>query len=100
MTCCRGWTLLATSALSLIALVVLAGAGLAVANNTGHDFDLFGDIGALVVLTALVIFAWTRRDAILRSLIRPLGLVRRAIGQAEGQPPGLLIRRSPIAWRR
>ncbi len=81
-----GWTLLATSALSLIALVVLAGAGLAAANNTGHDFDLFGDIATMVVLTGLVIFAWTRRDAILRSLVRPLGLIQRAVGRPRGNP--------------
>ena len=81
-----GWTLLATGTLSLIALVVLAGAGLAAANNTGHDFDLFGDIAAMVVLTAVVLFAWTRREAILRSLIRPLGLIRRAIGHPKASP--------------
>jgi hypothetical protein len=81
-----GWTLLATGTLSLIALVVLAGAGLAAANNTGHDFDLFGDIAAMVVLTGVVLFGWTRREAILRSLIRPLGLIRRAIGRPKTSP--------------
>jgi uncharacterized membrane protein YbhN (UPF0104 family) len=81
-----GWTLLATSALSLIALVVLAGAGLAAANNTGHDFDLFGDIGAMIALTAIVIFGWTRRASILRSLIRPLGFIQRTLGRPKGNP--------------
>jgi hypothetical protein len=81
-----GWTLLATGTLSLIALVVLAGAGLAAANNTGHDLNLFGDIAAMVVLTAVVLFGWTRREAILRSLIRPLGLLRRAIGHPKTSP--------------
>jgi uncharacterized membrane protein YbhN (UPF0104 family) len=81
-----GWTLLATSALSLIALVVLAGAGLAAADNTGHAFNLIGDIGAMVAVAAIVIFAWTRRDTLLRCLIRPLGLIQRAIGRPKSNP--------------
>jgi uncharacterized protein (TIRG00374 family) len=85
-----GWTLLATSALSLIALVLLAGAGLAAADNTADSFNLVGVIAAMVVLTVLVIVAWTRREAILRSLTRPLAFIQRTIGRPKGNAGVLL----------
>jgi len=74
-----GWTLLATSALSLIAIVFLAGAGLAAADEIADSFNLVGVIAAMVVLTILVIVAWTRRAAILRSFMRPLTFAQRLI---------------------
>jgi uncharacterized protein (TIRG00374 family) len=84
------WTLLATSALSLIALVLLAGAGLAASEDTADAYNLGGVVAGMVLLTVVVIVAWLRRDAILRSLARPLALLQRTIGRPRGNASALV----------
>jgi uncharacterized protein (TIRG00374 family) len=72
-----GWTLLATTVLSLITLVFMAGVGLAAADNLGDSFDLFGVIAGTAVFMLLVVFVWTRRDTLLRGLLPLLRLLHR-----------------------
>jgi uncharacterized membrane protein YbhN (UPF0104 family) len=79
-----GWTLLAATVLSQMALVVLAGAGFAAAIGTGNALNLGGVIAGMVVFTALIVAAWTKRDPILRRLAPPLRLVQHLIHRPKG----------------
>jgi uncharacterized protein (TIRG00374 family) len=81
-----GWTLVAATVLSLITLVLLAGVGLGAADNLGDAFNLVGVIAGMVVFTLLIVLAWTRRYAILRSLATPLRLVQRVVRHPHGDP--------------
>jgi uncharacterized protein (TIRG00374 family) len=81
-----GWTLLAATVLSLITLVLMAGVGFGVADSVGDALNLGGVISGMLVFTVIIVFAWTRRDLILRSLVRPLGLVQRVLQHPKGDP--------------
>ena len=80
------WTLVAATILSLITLVVMAGVGFGAADNVGDTFDLGGVIAGMLVFTVVVVFAWTRRDVILRGLVRPLSLLQQVIHHPKGDP--------------
>jgi putative heme transporter len=87
-----GWTLLATTVLSQMALVVLAGVGFAAATGTGNALNLGGVIAGMIVFTALIVAIWVKRDPLLRRLGRPLGLVQRVIRRPKGDPHELVNR--------
>jgi hypothetical protein len=85
-----GWTLVATTVISMISLVAMAGLGLAASSGTGTGLDLVWVIAAMVVLTGILIYLWSRRGPILGSLIRPLLLVQRVIRRPRGDARQLL----------
>ncbi len=80
------WTLVATTVLSLITLVLMAGVGLGAADNVGDAFDLFGVIAGMVVFILLLVLIWAKRDAILVSLVRPLAWSRRIARRPRREP--------------
>jgi putative heme transporter len=81
-----GWTLVAATAISQIALVILAGVGLAAAGSTGSALDLVGVILVMLVLVGVVVLLWTRRRALIRHLAKPLSLFQRLFHRLEGDP--------------
>jgi uncharacterized protein (TIRG00374 family) len=85
-----GWTLLATTVLSQMALVTLAGAGFAAAIGTGNALNLGGVIAGMVVFTGLIVLAWAKRDPILRRLAPPLRLVQRLTRLPKGDADQLV----------
>ncbi len=85
-----GWVLVATGALSQIALIILALVGLAAAEGTGSGFDLVWVILVLVVFAVVMVVAWARRLGILRRMVRPLRLVQRLFHRPQGDPKELL----------
>jgi uncharacterized protein (TIRG00374 family) len=85
-----GWTLVAATALSQIALIVLAGVGLAAAGSTGSAFNLVGVIVGMVVLAGLVLLAWNRRRVLIRHLSKPLWLFQRVFHRPHGDPHELI----------
>jgi uncharacterized protein (TIRG00374 family) len=102
-----GWTLLGTAALADIALVVLAVVGLAAASGTGSGLNLVTVILGLLVMAALLIALWNRRNWVVRHFVRPLRLLQRVAKRPAGNPEQLIdefIRRmnsispSPTDW--
>jgi uncharacterized protein (TIRG00374 family) len=85
-----GWTLVATTVLSQMALVFLAGAGFAAAIGTGNALNLGGVIAGMVVFTGLIVLAWAKRDPILRRLAPPLRLVQRVMHRPAGDAEQLV----------
>jgi uncharacterized protein (TIRG00374 family) len=85
-----GWTLVATTVISMITLVAMAGLGLAASSGTGTGLDLVWVIAALVIFTLFLVYLWSRREPIMRSLIRPLLLVQRVIRRPRGDARLLL----------
>jgi putative heme transporter len=84
------WTLVAATAMSQIALIILAGVGLAAAGGTGSAFDLVGVIVGMLVLAALVLVAWNRRKLLARHLAKPLWLFQRIFHRPHGDPHQLI----------
>jgi uncharacterized protein (TIRG00374 family) len=84
------WTLVAATAMSQIALVILAGVGLAAAGGTGSAFNLVGVIVGMLVLAALVLVAWNRRKLLARHLAKPLWLFQRLFHRPRGDPHQLI----------
>jgi hypothetical protein len=81
-----GWTLVGTAALAQIALVVLAVIGLAGASGTGSGLDLVTVILGLLLLAALLIFVWSRRNWIVGHMVGPLRLAQRIVRRPNGDP--------------
>ena len=85
-----GWVLVATGALSQIAIIVLALVGLGAAEGTGSGFDLVWVILALVVLAIVMVVAWANRVGIMRRMAKPLRLVQRVLHRPQGDVQGLI----------
>ncbi|HEX3542757.1 MAG TPA: YbhN family protein [Acidimicrobiales bacterium] len=81
-----GWVLVGTAALAQIALVVLAVVGLAGAAGTGSGFNLVTVILGLLLLAAIIVGIWSRRNWIARHLVGPLRLSQRLIKRPAGDP--------------
>jgi hypothetical protein len=91
-----GWVLVGTAALAQIALVVLAVVGLAGASGTGSGLNLVGVILGLLLLAAVIIGIWSRRNWIARHMVGPLRLAQRLFKRPVGEPTEVieeLIRR-------
>jgi putative heme transporter len=86
------WTLVAATAMSQIALIILAGIGLAAAGGTGSAFNLVGVIVGMLVLAGLVLVAWNRRKLLARHLAKPLSLFQRIFHRPHGDPHQLIER--------
>jgi uncharacterized membrane protein YbhN (UPF0104 family) len=104
-----GWTLVASTVLSQMALVVLAGAGFAAAIGTGNALNLGGVIAGMIVFTGLIVLVWMRRDPILRRLAPPLQLVQRLVRRPKGDAHQLVheladrlaaVTPTPLDWIR
>ncbi len=102
-----GWTLLGTAALGDLTLVGLAVVGLAAASGTGTGLNLVTVILGLLVMAALLVFLWGRRNWIARHMVRPLRLVQRVLKRPKGDPQALVdefivrmnaISPSPADW--
>ena len=85
-----GWTLVGTAALSQISVVLLALIGLAGASGTGSALNLVGVLLGLMAITIVLVAVWTRREAILRHLVKPLKLVQRFFHRPKGDPHQIL----------
>jgi uncharacterized protein (TIRG00374 family) len=81
-----GWTLVGTAALLDIALVVLAVVGLAGASGTGSGLDLVTVILGLLVMAALLVLLWSRRNWVAGHMVGPLRLVQRFVKRPTGDP--------------
>ncbi len=101
------WTLIGTAALLDMALVALAAVGLAASSGSGGELNLVTVILGLLVMAALLVLAWRRRNWIARHLVAPLRLVQRLAKRPAGDPKALVeefIRRmnaispSPADW--
>ncbi|MDQ2726083.1 MAG: YbhN family protein [Actinomycetota bacterium] len=80
------WVLVAMTATSFISLAVLAGVGLAMAASTGSALGLVSVIIGLVVLSGVVVAAWSRRIWFVGHTIRLLRLSKRIIHRPKGDP--------------
>lgn len=69
-----GWTLVAVSALSFIALSALAAVGLGMAVGTGNALDLVEVILGIVMAAALLVLVWIERARLLPHLARVVRL--------------------------
>jgi hypothetical protein len=85
-----GWTLLGTAALLDLALVVLAVIGLAGASGTGSGLNLVSVILGLLVMGALLVLLWSRRNWVVGHMVGPLRLVQRVLKRPAGDPHGLV----------
>lgn len=85
-----GWLLVGTAAVADIALVSLAVVGLAGASGTGSGLDLVTVILGLLVLAVGIVAVWSRRNWIVRHLIRPLRLSQRLFRRPSGDPERLI----------
>lgn len=85
-----GWVLVGTAGMTMITLVLLAGIGLAGAYGTGSGLNLVTDIVALLALSALAVFVWSRRDWIMNHQVAPLRLVQRVFKRPEGDAKELI----------
>jgi uncharacterized protein (TIRG00374 family) len=79
-----GWTLVATTALSQIALVGVAACGLVLAGSEGSSLDLVGVIVGLVVVSGVIVAMWRERGFVLRSATGVLRLWQRFVHRPEG----------------
>jgi uncharacterized membrane protein YbhN (UPF0104 family) len=75
-----GWTPLAATLLSELALVVLTAVGLGVAHGAASPMQLVGVSLGVAVLAGAAATAWWRRDRLLGRLVSPLRLAHRVCG--------------------
>lgn len=80
-----GWAMLAMTALSFMALSVLAGVGLAMAASTGSALGLVTIIIGLIALALGVVGLWSRRVYLVGLAIRLVGLSQRVIHRPTGE---------------
>jgi putative heme transporter len=85
-----GWTLVAATAMSQIALIILAGVGLASAGSTGSALDLVGVIVGMIVLAGIVLVLWNRRSFLVHQMAKPLALFQRLFHRPKGDPRRLI----------
>jgi putative heme transporter len=85
-----GWTLVAATAMSQIALIILAGIGLASAGGTGSALDLVGVIIGMFVIAGIVVVLWNRRDFLVHHAAKPLALFQRLFHRPKGDPHQLI----------
>jgi uncharacterized protein (TIRG00374 family) len=85
-----GWTLVASTATSQIALIILAGVGLGAAGSTGSALDLVEVIVVMLVLAGAVLVLWNRRRVLVRHLAKPLKLFQRVFRKPRGDPQELI----------
>jgi uncharacterized protein (TIRG00374 family) len=78
------WTLVATTALSQLALIMLAASGLAISNSTGSALDLVSVIVGIVVLGGAFVVLWAERRRWLPRLAGPLRLSQRLFHWPRG----------------
>ncbi|HLK43960.1 MAG TPA: lysylphosphatidylglycerol synthase transmembrane domain-containing protein, partial [Thermoleophilia bacterium] len=85
-----GWTLIATTILSQITLVLLAGAGLLLAKSQGSSLDLVSVIVGLVVAALAIVVLWRERWVVVRGVVAMLRLWQRFSKRLEGDPAVLV----------
>jgi uncharacterized protein (TIRG00374 family) len=85
-----GWVVVAMGAVSLISISVLAAVGLALAASTGSALDLVESIIGVVVIAALVVFAWTKRSFLLDHSVGLIRLSQRYFHRPAGDPHHVL----------
>jgi uncharacterized membrane protein YbhN (UPF0104 family) len=87
-----GWTPLAATLLSELALVVLTAIGLGVADHAASAMQMLGVGAVVVILAGTVAVAWWRRDAVLGRLISPLRRTQCLFGWPREDPPMVVQR--------
>ncbi|MDQ6785110.1 MAG: flippase-like domain-containing protein [Actinomycetota bacterium] len=85
-----GWVLVAMTATSFIALLTLAGVGLALAASTGSALGVASVIIGLLFLAIVVVAAWSKRLFLVGHTIRLLRLSQRVIHRPAGDPQTLV----------
>ena len=78
------WTLVAQTALSQVALVLLAVAGLGISDSNGSAFDLVTVIVGMAVVAAAIVALWTQRRRLLPRATPVLQLSQRVFGWPKG----------------
>jgi uncharacterized membrane protein YbhN (UPF0104 family) len=84
------WALVAMTAVSDLALVLLAAVGLGLAASSGSAFDLVETIVGLVGVAIVVVVIWVKRAWVIERAARPLGLFQRLFRRPRGDPQGLV----------
>ncbi|MCL2394128.1 MAG: YbhN family protein [Acidimicrobiaceae bacterium] len=79
-----GWAVVATAAVSMITLSVLAAAGLTLAASRGSALDLVTAIVGVLGIGGLIILAWANRMFVLSHMGGPLRLSQRLIHRPAG----------------
>ncbi|MBO0748595.1 MAG: UPF0104 family protein, partial [Acidimicrobiaceae bacterium] len=96
-----GWAVVATAAVSLITLSLMAAVGLTLAASTGSALDLVTAIVGVLGIGGLLILAWANRMFVLShlgGLVRlSQRLIRRPVGDARAVLDEVAIRLSRVA---
>lgn len=85
-----GWVVVATAAVSMITLSVLAAAGLTMAASKGSAFDLVTAIVGVLVLGGLLILVWMNRLVVLGRMGGLLRLSQRLLHRPAGDARAVL----------
>ena len=84
------WTLVAQTAMSQVALVLLAAAGLGISDSGGSAFDLVRVILGMVVIAAGIVVLWSQRGRLLPHAAGPLRLTKRLFHWPPGDPKAMM----------